>query len=43
MIEEGIPDTIQSLQEGAVIGPLTTVYVESIEGASTRGSTRVAS
>jgi enterochelin esterase-like enzyme len=43
MIEEGIPDTIRSLEEGAVIGPLTTVYVESIEGATTRGPTRVAS
>jgi Putative esterase len=42
MIEEGIPDTIRSLQKGAVIGPLTTVYVESIEGASTTpGPTRV--
>jgi enterochelin esterase-like enzyme len=43
MIEEGVPDTIRSLQEGAVVGPLTTVYVESIEGATTRGPTRVAS
>jgi enterochelin esterase-like enzyme len=43
MIEEGIPATIRSVQERAVIGPLTTVYVESIEGATTRGSTRVAS
>jgi enterochelin esterase-like enzyme len=42
MIEEGIPDTIRSLQEAA-IGPLTTIYVESIEGATTRGPTRVAS
>jgi enterochelin esterase-like enzyme len=43
MIEEGIPDTMRSLQDGGVVGPLTTVYVESIEGATTRGPTRVAS
>ena len=43
MIEEGIPDTIRSIQERALIGPLTTFYVESIEGATTRGPTRVAS
>jgi enterochelin esterase-like enzyme len=43
MIEEGIPDTVRSLQESGAIGPLTTVYVESVEGATTRGPTRVAS
>jgi enterochelin esterase-like enzyme len=43
MIEAGISDTMRSLQEGAVIGPLTTIYVESIEGATARGPTRVAS
>jgi enterochelin esterase-like enzyme len=43
MIEVGIPDTMRSLQEGGVVGPLTTIYVESIEGATTRGPTRVAS
>jgi enterochelin esterase-like enzyme len=43
MIEEGIPDAMRSLQNGGAVGPLTTVYVESIEGATTRGPTRVAS
>jgi enterochelin esterase-like enzyme len=43
MIDEGIPETVRSLQDAGVIGPLTTVYVESIEGSTTRGPTRVAS
>jgi enterochelin esterase-like enzyme len=43
MIEEGIPDTMRSLQDGGAVGPLTTIYVESIEGATTRGPSRVAS
>ncbi len=43
MIDAGIPETMSSLQEEGIIGPLTTVYVESIEGSTTRGPTRVAS
>lgn len=43
MIDAGIPETVRSLQEDRVIGPLTTIYVESIEGSTTRGPTRVAS
>jgi enterochelin esterase-like enzyme len=43
MIDEGIPETIRSLQDEGVIGPVTTVYVESIEGSTVRGPTRVAS
>jgi enterochelin esterase-like enzyme len=43
MIDEGIPETMRSLQTNGSIGPLTTVYVESIEGSTTRGPTRVAS
>jgi enterochelin esterase-like enzyme len=43
MIDAGIPDTIRSLQEDRVIGPLTTIYVESIGGSTVRGPTRVAS
>jgi enterochelin esterase-like enzyme len=43
MIDAGIPETMRSLQEEGVIGPLTTVYIESIEGSTTRGPTRVAS
>jgi enterochelin esterase-like enzyme len=34
---------MRSLQDDGIIGPLTTVYVESIEGSTTRGPTRVAS
>lgn len=43
MIDGGIPETMRSLQEEGIIGPLTTFYVESIEGSTTRGPTRVAS
>jgi enterochelin esterase-like enzyme len=43
MIDAGIPEMIRSLQENRIIGPLTTIYVESIEGSTTRGPTRVAS
>src|SRR5690349_8576980 len=43
MIDAGIPGTMRSLQQEGIIGPLTTVYVESIEGSTTRGPTRVAS
>jgi enterochelin esterase-like enzyme len=43
MIDAGIPETVRSLQEGSIIGPLTAVYVESIEGSTPRGPTRVAS
>src|SRR5262245_13552020 len=43
MIDAGIPETMRSLQGEGVIGPLTTVYVESIVGSTTRGPTRVAS
>ena len=43
MIDAGIPETMRSLQEDGIIGPLTTVYVESIEGSTPRGPTRVAS
>ena len=43
MIDAGIPETVRSLQEDRVIGPLTTIYVESIEGSTKRGPTRVAS
>lgn len=43
MIDAGIPETMRSLQEDGTIGPLTTIYVESIEGSTTRGPTRVAS
>ncbi|WP_256793222.1 alpha/beta hydrolase-fold protein [Terrabacter sp. Ter38] len=43
MIDAGIPETVRSLQEEGAIGPLTTVYVESIEGSTTRGPSRVAS
>lgn len=43
MIEEGIPDALRALQAGGRIGPLTTVYVESIAGSTKRGPTRVAS
>ena len=32
MIDAGIPERVRSLQEDRVIGPLTTIYVESIEG-----------
>lgn len=43
MIEAGIPETMRSLQNDGIIGPLTTIYVESIEGSTTRGPSRVAS
>jgi enterochelin esterase-like enzyme len=43
MIDAGIPEMVRSLQEDRVIGPLTTVYIESIEGSTKRGPTRVAS
>ncbi len=43
MIDAGIPDPMRSLQAKGAIGPLTTIYVESIEGSTTRGPTRVAS
>ena len=43
MIDAGIPELVSSLQEDRIIGPLTTIYVESIEGSTTRGPTRVAS
>lgn len=43
MIEAGIPETMNSLQGERIIGPLTTVYVESIEGSTARGPTRVVS
>jgi enterochelin esterase-like enzyme len=43
MIDAGIPETLRSLEENRVIGPLTTIYVESIEGSTTRGPTRVSS
>ena len=43
MIDAGVPETIRSLQDDGIIGPLTTIYVESIEGSTTRGRTRVAS
>jgi enterochelin esterase-like enzyme len=43
MIDAGIPEMVRSLQEDRVIGPLTTIYVESIEGSTKRGPTRVAS
>ena len=41
MIDAGIPEMVRSLQEDRVIGPLTTIYVESIEGSTKRGPTRV--
>ncbi len=43
MIEAGIPETMHSMQDDGLIGPLTTIYVESIEGSTKRGPTRVAS
>ena len=43
MIDEGMPGTIRSLQDDGTIGPLTTIYIESIEGSTSRGPTRVAS
>ena len=43
MIDAGFPGKVRSLQEEGVIGPLTMVYVESIEGSTTRGPSRVAS
>ena len=43
MIDAGIPEMMRSLQEDRMIGPLTTIYVESIEGSTIRGPTRVAS
>ena len=43
MIDEGVPEAIRSLQDEGLIDPLTTVYVESIEGSTTRGPARVAS
>ncbi len=43
MIEAGIPEMLRSLQEDRIIGPLTTIYVESMEGSTVRGPTRVAS
>src|SRR4029077_6738517 len=43
MIDAGIPEMMRSLQEDRIIGPLTTIYVESIEGSTVRGPTRVAS
>jgi enterochelin esterase-like enzyme len=43
MIEAGIPESMRSLQATGAIGPLTTIYVESIEGSTARGPTRVAS
>ncbi len=43
MIDAGIPEMMRSLQEDRIIGPLTTIYVESIAGSTVRGPTRVAS
>lgn len=43
MVDAGIPEMMISLQEQAIIGPLTAIYVDSIEGSTTRGPTRVAS
>lgn len=43
MIDAGIPETIRSLQAVGGIDLLTTVYVEAIEGSTTRGPTRVSS
>lgn len=43
MIDAAIPEMMRSLQEDRTIGPLTTIYVESIEGSTIRGPTRVAS
>jgi enterochelin esterase-like enzyme len=43
MLDEGVPETIRSLQNEGAVGPLTTIYVESIEGSTVRGPTRVAS
>ena len=43
MIDAGIPEMMRSLQEDRIIGPLTTVYVESIRGSTVRGPSRVAS
>ena len=43
MIDAGIPEMVRTLQEDRVIGSLTTIYVESIEGSTKRGPTRVAS
>jgi enterochelin esterase-like enzyme len=43
LIDEGIPGVLGSLQTQGIVGPVTAVYVESIEGSTTRGPTRVAS
>jgi enterochelin esterase-like enzyme len=43
MIDAGIPEMVRSLQEEQIIGPLTTIYVESIQGSTIRGPRRVAS
>jgi enterochelin esterase family protein len=43
MIGEGIPQALLALQDDATIPPLTLVCVESIEGSTPRGPSRVAS
>jgi enterochelin esterase-like enzyme len=43
MIEAGVPETLAAAQSCGDVPPLTTVYVESIEGAAKRGPTRCAS
>lgn len=43
MIDEGIPNALLALQADATVPPLTLVCVESIEGATPRGPSRVAS
>ena len=43
MISDGIPDALLALQADATIPPLTLVCVESIEGSTPRGPSRVAS
>ena len=43
MIGEGIPNALLALQDDAIIPALTLVCVESIEGSTPRGPSRVAS
>jgi enterochelin esterase-like enzyme len=43
MISEGIPNALLALQADATIPPLTLVCIESIEGSTPRGPSRVAS
>lgn len=43
MVAIGVPVIVDTLQAAGVVGPLTTVYVESIRGSAARGPSRVQS